>query len=112
MPTKDEGASKVTSKSNNMFSGFFGNNDSASVKKTQVAGVKKSKKAATKTMTAPKGVPIMKNWKVTAKNEIIGKVYSSAAFGVGETITTSPVKGRTKSGTVVISQSGSKYYLE
>jgi len=49
---------------------------------------------------------------MNANNEIQGKVYSSKAFRTGEMITTSPVKGRFQSGNVVISKSGSKYYLE
>ncbi len=112
-------ARKVASTSNNVFGGFFGSinskpvSDSSGKKKKEAAGSStknKNKKVVAK--KAPKGVPVLKGWKVTANNEIQGRVYSSTSFKAGEMISTSPVKGRVQSGTVVISQSGSKYYLE
>jgi len=107
---KNGEARQVTSKSSNMFGGFFGSSGSGNTKKAVDSSVKNKKKLVAK--KAPKGVPVLKGWKMNANNEIQGKVYSSTSFRAGEMITTSPVKGRFQSGNVVITKSGSKYYLE
>jgi hypothetical protein len=95
--------------SNNVFGGFFGSSNSGNIKEEESSSVKNRKSVVKK---APKGVSVLKGWKANANNEIQGNVYSSASFRDGEKITTSPVKGRLQSGSLVISKSGSKYWLE
>jgi hypothetical protein len=94
-----------------LFGGFFGSSSGeGGIKKEEEHSINKNKESNSK--IAPKGVPVLKGWKVNANNEIQGKIYLSASFREGQTITTSPAKGRLESGNVVQTQSGSKYFLE
>jgi len=56
-------------------------------------------------------IPILKNWKRESDGSITGNVSNSKKFRNGSEITTSPVKGIIKSGSVVVTSSGSKYRL-
>lgn len=109
VPKNKEATNTKAALKSNTFGGFFGSSDSGNTKEHSSTEKKKKKSVVKK---APKGVPVLKGWKVNASKEIQGRVYSSTSFKSGEMITTSPVKGHLQSGTVVISKSGSKYYLE
>jgi len=61
---------------------------------------------------APKGVPTFKRWKKNRDDSITGFITGSPSFEEGEKVTTSPIgKGEVKSGNVVQTTSGSKYFL-
>jgi hypothetical protein len=67
------------------------------------------------TKSIPKGVPILSKWKKNSKgNEITvtGKISGSPLYKDGDEVTTSSIAaGEIKSGNVVQTTSGSKYYL-
>lgn len=62
----------------------------------------------------PKDVAIPKicDWSHGLDGSIYGKINGDPRYENGETIQTSPVHGRVKGGTVVETESGSKYFLE
>jgi len=63
--------------------------------------------------SAPKGVPELKRWKQNRDESITGFVSGSPAFRNGEKITTSPIgRGNVAKGEVVVTTSGSKYFLQ
>jgi hypothetical protein len=60
----------------------------------------------------PKGVPMLKGWKKSGDGSISGSIYGSKAFFDGDAVTTSAIaSGIIEKGNVVITTSGSKYYL-
>jgi hypothetical protein len=62
--------------------------------------------------TAPKGTPTISRWKQNRDKSITGFINGSPAFEEGEQITTSPIAGGTvKAGEVVVTGSGSRYFL-
>eukprot|EP00980_Cylindrotheca_fusiformis_P013543 scaffold3450_cov114-Cylindrotheca_fusiformis.AAC.48 len=58
------------------------------------------------------GVPTLYNWTQDNYGSITGNVRGSEIFRDGETVTTSPVQMGTKGGVIVITTSGSRYYLQ
>lgn len=70
------------------------------------------KVAAAKAATAPRGVPTVSRWKKNSDGSITGIISGSKAFNDGERITTSAIKnGKISKGEVVVTGSGSKYFL-
>ncbi len=59
----------------------------------------------------PRGVPVISKWKQARDGSITGVITGSTAFGDGDSVTTSPIKGTAVGGTVVSTTSGSRYYL-
>jgi len=73
---------------------------------------KEKKKVVVAKAEAPNGVPVLKRWKKNRDDSITGFITGSSAFSAGEKVTTSPIaKGELKSGNLVRTQSGSKYFL-
>lgn len=67
---------------------------------------------ATKAATAPRGVPTVSRWKKNSDGSITGIITGSKAFNDGERVTTSAIKnGKIAKNEVVITGSGSKYFL-
>lgn len=67
---------------------------------------------APKSTTAPRGVPILSRWKKNSDGSITGIITGSKAFKDGERVTTSAIKkGMVAKNEVVITGSGSKYFL-
>lgn len=60
---------------------------------------------------APLGVPVISRWKQSPDGSISGVISGSSAFKDGEPVTTSPIRGKAVGGKVVVTQSGSKYFL-
>ena len=56
----------------------------------------------------PRGVPKLKNWRLNKDGSITGLIFGSRAFGTGESVTTSPIKGKPEDNSVVTTKSGSK----
>ena len=62
---------------------------------------------------APRGVPMLSRWRKNLDGSVSGLVSGSRSFTDGERVTTSPIKsGSLSSGEVVVTGSGSKYFLE
>jgi hypothetical protein len=60
----------------------------------------------------PKGVPAIGRWKQNRDKSISGLITGSMAFPDGEKITTSPIaKGTVAPGEVVVTSSGTRYFL-
>merc|ERR1711862_639989 len=69
---------------------------------------------STKSITKqpPKGIPKFINWKKNRDNSITGYISGSSNFPDGDRVSTSPINsGNIKSGEIVQTSSGSKYYL-
>ena len=67
---------------------------------------------AKKTVSAaPRGVPTITKWSLDSDNAISGIISGSSSFDDGAPVTTSPIVGNAVSGSVVLTKSGSKYYL-
>jgi hypothetical protein len=65
-----------------------------------------------KAATAPRGVPTVSRWKKNSDGSITGIITGSKAFNDGERVTTSAIKnGKIAKNEVVITGSGSKYFL-
>jgi hypothetical protein len=65
-----------------------------------------------KAATAPRGVPTLSRWKKNGDGSITGVISGSPAFDDGERVTTSPIKkGSVAKNEVVITGSGSRYFL-
>jgi len=61
---------------------------------------------------APKGVPTLTKWKQNRDGSVTGSITGSEAFEKGMKITTSPIaNGEFKAGSVVQTESGSRYFL-
>lgn len=58
--------------------------------------------------TAPRGVPVISNWKQGRDGSITGRISGSSSFSNGDPITTSPITGKAAGGTVVTTKSGSR----
>jgi len=93
---------KATKPSATISLGFF----SFGQKKTQ------DEEATEQTSSAPRGVPTLKNWRLNKNGSVTGSIYGSKVFGSGESITTSPLKGKPTDNAVVQTKTGSKYFLE
>merc|ERR1711957_381073 len=104
---------------------LFGSGRTPASKQSSVAtdassGSTKKKKPPTtapkKQVAAPKGVPVLKQWKQVKGNAVEGRIFASKSFQDGTTVTTSTIAGKKgaklSKGTVVQTQSGSKYFLE
>ena len=64
------------------------------------------------TVRPPKGVPVLNNWRRNFDGSITGKVSGRGGFEDGDLITTSRIaNGTIKSGNLVETASGSKYFL-
>lgn len=88
--------------------GFF-NFGSKSVDKTKPSSSKDSPKVSVK---APRGVPTLSKWYQNNDGSVTGLIAGSKDFTDGESITTSPLSTEPKSETVVVTGSGSKYFLD
>lgn len=67
---------------------------------------------APKAKSAPPGVPTVSRWKKNADGSITGIISGSKAFDDGERVTTSMIKkGTIAKNEIVITGSGSKYFL-
>jgi len=76
---------------------------------TATATIAKTKQVS---MAAPKGVPTINRWKKLRDGSVTGLISNSPVFEDGERITTSPIdKGDFEKGQVVVTASGSKYFL-
>jgi hypothetical protein len=61
---------------------------------------------------APQGVPSMGRWRENRDKSITGFISGSPTFAEGEQVTTSPIaSGTISAGEVVVTLSGSKYFL-
>ncbi len=67
-----------------------------------------SEKVQDKPVGAPQGVPKLRNWRQNTDGSITGLIYGSRSFGAGESVTTSPIKGKPEVNSVVTTKSGSK----
>jgi hypothetical protein len=66
-----------------------------------------------KLKTAPSGVPTIVNWRRNNDRSVTGFIKGSKSFSDGEKVTTSPIaNGVIRRGELVISGSGSKYFLQ
>jgi hypothetical protein len=76
-----------------------------------------SSKVATQqqSKTIPKGIPILSKWKKNSRGSevtVTGKISGSPLYKDGDEVTTSSIaSGEIKSGNIVQTTSGSKYYL-
>jgi hypothetical protein len=62
---------------------------------------------------APKGVPTIERWKADGDKAITGFIRGAIQFRDGEKITTSPIaKGSISSGELVVTSSGTRYFLK
>jgi len=64
---------------------------------------------------APRGVPIIKSWKLNRDGSVSGFISGSPNYDDGEVVTTSKIKGSSNDivgGSVVQTGSGSRYYLD
>ena len=59
----------------------------------------------------PKGVPVLSMWRRNSNGSISGIISGHPAHVDGDTISTSPLKGEAISGSVVTTQSGSRYVM-
>ena len=59
----------------------------------------------------PKGVPVLSKWTRNSDGSISGIIFGHPAHVDGDTISTSPLKGEAISGSVVTTQSGSRYVM-
>merc|ERR1712160_147630 len=70
-------------------------------------------KAAPKILAkAPRGVPVISNWKKERDGGISGRIFGSPQFEEGEFVSTSPITSEAADGALVTTESGSKYFLE
>ena len=66
----------------------------------------------TKKESPPKGVPVIKSWKQRPDGGVSGRIYSSPNFADGDFVETSRIsKGKLENGSVVATESGSRYFL-
>jgi hypothetical protein len=74
---------------------------------------KKKVVGSSPTVAPPKGVPTIERWKKGIDNSVTGYIKGSNQFQNGERVTTSPIfKGKIQSGEVVVTASGSRYFLK
>mmetsp|Transcript_23079 Transcript_23079/g.47854 ORF Transcript_23079/g.47854 Transcript_23079/m.47854 type:complete len:136 (+) Transcript_23079:2-409(+) len=115
VPVKKAAPKKAAPKKAETGGGGLFANAFANVEIKESAPTKVVKKTAPKKVAkaAPSGVPRLVNWRVSRDGGIDGQIVGSPNFPDGEGITTSPiVKGRLDSGEIVVTGSGSKYYLD
>ena len=61
---------------------------------------------------APRGVPTLNRWTKNRDGSVTGRITGSSQFDENEKVTTSPIaSGDFKSGSVVTTKSGSRYFL-
>ena len=60
---------------------------------------------------APRGVPVISRWKQSPDGSISGVISGSSSFRDGSPVETSPIRGKAVGGKVVVTTSGSKYFL-
>ena len=61
--------------------------------------------------TAPPGIPTLKRWKQHKNGRISGYINGSRSYNDGEYVTTSPIEHEALTGTVVVTSSGTRYFL-
>ena len=64
--------------------------------------------STTASSVAPRGVPVISQWRQERDGSITGSISGSSAFKNGDPVTTSPIKGNAVGGTVVSTKSGSR----
>jgi hypothetical protein len=74
-------------------------------------GVATAAKSSSSATPQNDGIPVLSNWRQESDGSITGNISNSKVFRQGQKITTSPVKKGAKAGTVVTTNSGSKYRL-
>lgn len=75
-------------------------------------GGEETVKPVVKTNDPPKGIPVIKQWKIGKDKTINGTIYGSKSFKDGKDVTTSVIaSGMIEKGSVVTTVSGSKYFL-
>ena len=67
-----------------------------------------SKTDASTASAAPRGVPVISNWRQNLDGSITGRISGSSSFSEGEPVTTSPVPRGATGGNVVRTSSGSR----
>lgn len=75
-------------------------------------GAKEDEEVPKPSSRAPRGVPTLSKWYQNSDGSITAQIAGSNNFKDGELITTSPIKTKPELGTVVVSVSGSKYFLD
>merc|ERR1740136_610793 len=71
-----------------------------------------AKSAPKKLASAPRGVPVISDWRQERDGGISGSIFGSPSFDEGEFVSTSPITSDAIGGTLVTTESGSKYFLE
>jgi hypothetical protein len=85
---------------------FNGASSASTIKMSTTAERAKKKEA-------PRGVPTIERWKVDQDKAVTGFIRGSNQFRDGEKVTTSPIpKGSIASGEVVVTSSGTRYFLK
>ena len=80
-------------------------------KKSNIPSAKTSRSPVVR--TAPRGVPSIGRWRQNRDKSITGFISGSPAFSDGERVTTSPIaKGNVSAGEVVVTSSGTRYFLQ
>lgn len=74
-------------------------------------GGAKAATGSTSTTNTTNNIPILSRWKQNSDGSVTGYISNSKSFRNGTEITTSPVKGVLKKGSVVKTSSGSQYRL-
>jgi hypothetical protein len=101
--------SNKTPLANQGFGSFFTAPKPSAPSKNKVA----PKPSAPTTKKAPRGVPTIERWKAERDKSITGFIRGSNQFQDGEKVTTSPIaKGNVNSGEVVVTSSGTRYFLD
>lgn len=92
--------------------GLLGFGKSKMERDEEDAPVAPNSKAGQSARLAPFGVPTLSSWRKNFDGSVSGNITGSANFRDGEKITTSAISGGTiSSGEVVVTASGSKYFL-
>jgi hypothetical protein len=92
-------------------SAFLGLDQFKDNKKAKIPSSKTSRSPVVR--KGPKGVPSIGRWEQNKDTSITGFITGSPAFPDGENVTTSPIaKGNIKPGEVVVTTSGTRYFLQ
>jgi len=93
---------------------LFGNTAEKKEAPPKIAAIPNKGRVQQKKLTvkSPQGVPVVSKWSQNSDGSINGKISGSPNFDDGDAITTSPVPMGATSNSIVITSSGSKYFLE
>jgi hypothetical protein len=91
----------------------LGGRDTAAATTSTRTGTPGKSTTATVRKVAPRGVPTIERWRVGRDKAITGFIRGTSQFRDGEKITTSPIaNGKIFSGELVVTSSGTKYFLD